>query len=197
MTYFRHRISGPGPAGDVWVTTLHQQMNVGNILTAHTGMVAFVDDFFGAHYKTFCSPGFHLSQVVTDQLDDVTGHTINQRVTGRAIVGTGAGQQISPRSCLVVTLDTDMPGRAQRGRLYLPSPDAGHYNDDGTFVDAVCQDTANAFQSAMGDMNGVGPTVVYHRATKTGSIVYNIRVGNIPGTQRRRTNKTPNKYAIA
>jgi hypothetical protein len=190
MTYFRHRISGPGASGDIWVNTIHVLQNVANIVTAHTAMVAFVDDFYGAHYKTLCSPHFHLNQVTTDQLDDVTGHTLLQKITSRAIVGTGAGQQVSPRTCMVLSIDTGNPGRHNHGRVFLPGPDAGHYAADGQLAEAACQTTANAFMSAMGDLNGTSPIVLYNRATKTGNNVYNIRVNTIPGDQRRRTNKT-------
>lgn len=195
MTKYRHRISGPGPAGDIWVTTLHSSSILGDLAGVHAGFVTFAENFLNDTYKALCSPQFHATQLVTDQLDDVTGKNVAQLSQDISIVGTGAGATVSPRSCLIVSLKTIVPTRAGRGRMYFPSPDSSHYASTGEFTTAVTDTVSAGFVAALAALAAVSAPVIYHRATKGASGISEVRVGTIPGTQTRRTNKSINVYS--
>jgi len=172
-------------------------VGVGGLGPAHNAFVTFAEDFWNDTYKAMVSPGVSLTSLVTDQLDPVTGKNTIQAQTGEDIIGTGAGQQVDPRSCMVVGLLTSTPTRAGRGRFYLPGPDASHYADTGEFLEATTTAVALSIAAKIGVMNVDSVVSVYHRATKTATNASAIRVGTIAGTQRRRTNKSPNTYSTS
>lgn len=194
MTIFRHRITGPGSAGDVWVSTLHTS-TVNDIDTVHLNWVGAMEDFWAGTYGALVTPQTQVTGFITDQLDPLTGKNVAQRSSNVALVGTGAGKTVSPRSCMVMSLTTNLPTRAGRGRMYWPSPDSGSYADTGEFSAGVVTSVANAFGAALHTLKFIADPVIYHRDTRTSTLIIGVKVGSVPGTQRRRTNKSVNNYA--
>lgn len=194
MPYFRHRVTGPGSAGDVWVATMHS--NSANTLTAvHTAWTAFINTFFSGTYNALCTPQQSATGTVTDQLDPVTGKNAAQASSVIAQVGTGGGATPSPRSCMVISFQSALPTRAGRGRMFLPSPDMSHYDNQGKFLAAAAAAVSTAFANGLTTFKATSTPVIYHRAAKTGTNITGVKVGIIVGTQRRRTNKDVNSYS--
>ncbi len=196
MTFFRHRAIGPGSAGDVWVTTLHSE-GAGLIDAAHAAWEAIWSAFWVGTYGPLVTPQQQITQLVTDQLDPLSGKNVVQQQSAPHYVGTGAGKTVSPRSCLILSFFSALPTRAGRGRMFLPSPDSTHYAATGEFVDGLNQTIADAWKTAMFgqfDAQGMHP-VIYHRSTKTGTNITGVKVGTVAGTMRSRTNKVQNNYA--
>lgn len=194
MTYYRHRVSGPGPAGDIWVTTLHTQ-GAADLTAAHNAVVTALSAFVDNHFTQYWSPQTAVKEFLTDQLDAVTGKNVAQTSTGVNFVGVGAGKTVSARDSLVISLKTNLPTRAGRGRMYWPSPCSDAYGANGEFLDAVCTELSGAFRNALAAIDGTVTPVIYHRATKTSDNITSVKVGSIPGSQRRRTNKVTNNYS--
>lgn len=194
MTVYRHRLSGPGPAGDVWVSTLHT-VGIASLVDAHEAFRQFCTDSIGAHLKTYWPVTTEMNNITTDQLDEFTWRNVAQLSDLNTIVGTSVGKQVSQRDCLVVGLRTPTPTRAGRGRMFLPSPSADHYSATGEFIDAELTLLAADFSAALATLRGTVQPVIAHRATKTTTPITRVTIGNIPGIQRRRTNKVTQTYA--
>jgi hypothetical protein len=194
MTLFRHRVSGPGSAGDVWVSTLHTT-GVASLNIAHAAWADFVTNTINAALKPMWAPTTTATQLVTDQLDDITWKNVAQFVSAINIVGTSAGNAVSPDNCIVIGLRTDLPTRAGRGRMFLPSPSATHYQASGRFVEADCATLADAWANSMQNLRNTLEPVIAHRGPKTTTPITRVTVGDIAGQQRRRSNKATQTYS--
>lgn len=185
---------GPGAAGDVWVSTLHT-VGIASLVDAHEAWRAFVQSALGGTLKTFWTPATSCRDIITDQLDEFTWHNTAQLADLQVETGTSLGKAVSPRDCLVVGMRTPVPTRAGRGRMFLPSPSADHYNAQGEFIPAELTTLVNEFAEALAVMRGTVQPVIAHRATKTTTPITRVTIGNIAGIQRRRTNKVTQTYA--
>lgn len=195
MTTYRHRVTGPGSAGDVWVSTMHSN-GVGSLATAHNAWRAIWANFWADTFGAMVTPQIQVTELVTDQLDPLTGKNTAQLTNADHLVGTGAGQTVSPRSCVVLSYTSGLPSRAGRGRMYLPSPDSSHYANTGEFApDSVAAISAGWSSAVTAQMSGAVVPVIFHRSTLTWTPITGVKVGTVPGTQRRRTNKSQNAYS--
>ena len=194
MTIFRHRVTGPGSAGDTWVCTLHSEGNV-TLQQANLAWGNFVGGALQTTLADWWAPTTQVTSIITDQLDPVTWKNVAQIAEAYELVGTDAGKPPSPRSCLVVGFRTSLPTRSGRGRMYLPSPSANHYNAQGKFIQAEMDTIALDVANALTVMKAEVTPVIAHRSTKTTTPITRVTVGDIPGTQRRRTNKDVQNYA--
>lgn len=194
MTVYRHRVTGPGSAGDVWVTTLHSS-SANTLASVHTAWTTFVNSFLSGTMNAMWNTHTSATGTITDQLDPLTGKNVAQAVSGISQVGTGVGGSVSPRTCLVVGLRTTLPTRAGRGRMYWPSPDDSHFQTSGKYVDADCTTINTGFATALTTFKATSQPVIFHRAFRTFDSVTTSTVGDVPGTQRRRTNKVTQVYA--
>lgn len=196
MPIYRHRVTGPGSAGDVWVSTMHSQ-GAADYFDAHFAWETFVQNAINPHLAGMWAPTTKVTEVITDELDPLTWRNVRQLTSDVAITGTSDGGAPSPRACLVVGLRTALPTRAGRGRMFLPSPSATHYAATGKFVNADCVTIATDFAAALTTMKATITPVIAHRSSLTWDTITRVTVGDIPGTQRRRTNKDPNNYAVS
>lgn len=194
MPLYRHRVSGPLPAGDVWVSTLHS-VGLAPLADAHNAFGDFLTTAIGTTLKTYWPVSTRASSITTDQLDEVTLRNVAQLSDVNNIIGTGVGKQVSQRDCLVVGLRTPTPTRSGRGRMFLPSPSADHYSATGEFIEAELDTLANDFAAGLATMRATIQPVLLHRATRTTTPITRVTIGNVPGIQRRRTNKVTQTYA--
>jgi hypothetical protein len=194
VTTFRHRVTGPGSAGDIWVTTMHSS-SANTLASVHTAWTTFVNSFLSGTLNAMWNTHMSATETITDQLDPVTGKNVAQSISSISQTGTGVGGSVSPRNCIVIGLRTTLPTRAGRGRMYWPSPDDSHYLTTGLFVSADVTTIDTGFATALTTFKATSQPVVYHRATKTFDSVVNSATSNVPGTQRRRTNKVTPTYA--
>lgn len=194
MTIYRHRISGPGTAGDVWVSTLHTSSG-SDLPTMHAAYVDAMTDFWTTTFGPKVSPRTEASQFITDALDPITGKNTAQLSSAVNLVGTGTGSSPSPRACTVFSLLTALPTRAGRGRMYWPSPDSDAYAFSGEFGQFVADAFSAGMKTALLAIKTTGDPVIFHRATNTSTLITGVKVGTIAGTQRRRTNKAVNTYS--
>lgn len=192
MTVFRHRVTGPGPAGDIWVSTLHSSSSQ-SITTVHAAWQQLVQSF-GTVLATFWSPVQQATEVVTDELDAAGKHNVAQARSAVAIAGTGAGNPLDQRACVVVGLRTAVPTRAGRGRMYWPAPDDANLDSDGLLLAATASNISAEMATDLATMAGTAQPVIYHRALNTFTPISTVTVSLVVGTQRRRTNKVPPSY---
>jgi hypothetical protein len=209
MAFFRHRVSGPGSAGDMWTVTMHSS-SAAALSTVHAAWQTLVTGFIGTTLGAMWPNEVSATSVTTDQLDANGVHNVAQLSSAITAVGTGAGATLSPRSCLVIGLRTIVPTKAGRGRMYWPAPDASHLLGTGNLVPADTTAVAASFSSRLTTFKATSQPVVLHRGydahTSPGGIlipakvstsdnVVSVTVGVILGSQRRRTNRVQNAYA--
>lgn len=150
---------------------------VGSIFTSKIGTGGALERLDGYYYTGGSNKAAQQAQYVFNQ--------------------SGTGSPQLPNQCSVVaTLLSGLPGRSQRGRMYLPvlvgefanSPDVQMTQD---FTEFIATALANVLNQA--DAEGFHPVVV--SSTKTTAVpVTDIRVDSKVDTQRRRSDKTRIRY---
>lgn len=196
MTVFRHRVTGPGPAGDVWTNTIYSQSS-SSLTAVHTAFLQWTADFYGTTMQPLWSTQMEATNAVTDQLDPTTWKNAAQISSAITVKGTGSGLQLPQRAAVVVGLRTALPTRSGRGRIFVPAPDSSHLDPDGTLAAAARITIASGMSAAIATFNGTSQVGVAHKATKTLTSVNSVTVGQVVGVQRRRTNKVANDYQSA
>ena len=192
MTIFRSRATGPGTAGDIWVTTLHMSSS-STLAEVHSAFGTFVGTF-GADLGAMWSTEQQISEYITDELTADGKHAAAQQRTSVSIKGTGSGNALDPRTSVVMGLRTALPQRSGRGRMYWPAPDDSHLTTTGLLATADALSLAGDMAGALATLAGTATPVIYHRATNTFTAITEVTVGQVLGTQRRRTNKVPANY---
>lgn len=193
MTTYRHRLSGNGPAGDVWNCNLHSTSDL-VIDTVHSDFVAqMTGDLLTAmqalwHTTTDCN------LIVTDELSPTTGHAVDQRRTIIDYPGTSTDQMVTQGVAIVCSWVTPVPGKHGRGRIYLPGPVITAYSATGLFLTATQDTVRNAAESFLSDVASTQTVVLLNKATHATTTVTGARVSNKPSYQRRRMNKVVGVY---
>jgi hypothetical protein len=196
VTIYLHKMSGPGSAGDLWISTLHTS-GAANLATAHSAWSTFVTAIFNNGFKTRWPVPNQITGLSTVALDPVTGRQTAVTSSGVALVGTAAGQALSPRDSIVISLRTALPTKAGRGRMYMPGPDAGHLTTSGLLTGTDATAIATAVGAAMTTLKATSQPVVYHAKTKTVDNILTVMIGQVLATQTRRTNRVFNAYSSA
>lgn len=201
MTFYRHLMSGPNPGGDIWNASVHSQSSQ-TLSAVHSQFVTAITTFWGAATEAIFPAGERVTGLSTTQLDDNTGKNRARAESAVSFIGTGAGNAISPRVSIVISLVTALPTRAGRGRLFLPAPTLAQMDANGALLPAAQTTLSTNFAAFVTAMHSIAPIQVYHAQFQvggpnpipSGTEVTSVKVGSILGTQRRRTNKQVNAY---
>lgn len=196
MATFRHKLSGPLPSGDVWNCTLHSTSSQ-TLASVHLAFGTFVQNLMNNTVKPLWPTAMSCTGIETDQLDPITGKNLGQELSAVSYVGTGAGAVLPQRATVVIGLRTTLPTRAGRGRFSLPAPDATHLSNEGGLAAATATALATGVATVINGMSGTATIGIYSRKEKTVTPVIAVTVGQVFGSQRRRTNKVPEDYAQA
>ena len=181
--------------GESFTFTMHTFTAAGNT----AGAAAALHNAVGLLWNGAAPPADSIKQLVcvddgidltaAIEIDPLTGKNLSKVETGEALVGTNASECLPPQCSCVVSLRTDLPQRAGRGRFYLPSFGVNQVSG-GRILAAAVSSVKLAAQGMIQSLNGAGYTVViYHRSTKTHDNVTHGDVGDVFDTQRRRRNK--------
>lgn len=196
MTIYRHTVSGPGPAGDIWIVTAHSSGD-GTISAAHTAWLNVLTAFIGGTLEAMWSTEQQATEATTTSLSATTGLNVGQTRSALTYKGTGSGLTLPQRSSVVVGVRTSLANRSGRGRMYFPAPDSSHITDEGVLASADQTSLANSMASALSAQSAASLFGVYHRETLNITPITQVTVGKVLGSQRRRTNKVAPSYASA
>lgn len=112
-----------------------------------------------------------------------------------ALVGSGSTKALPPEAAACVSLLTGLPGRSNRGRMYLPALRVESLANNGTFNTtdvSVMSAWAAAF---LGDVNTAARSaVIWSRKQAASKNITMVSVGNQVDVQRRRQNSLPETY---
>jgi hypothetical protein len=117
-------------------------------------------------------------------------------------VGSNSGNHLPLQVSAVASHRTGQTGRAGRGRMYLPSLNTGVIQSDGLLDSSWCTSTAGHQKDLLEALHyrGTGATPPEVTPIVTGSgyvhygIISQVKVGNVPDTQRRRRRQIPETY---
>jgi hypothetical protein len=209
MTTFRHRVQGTGAGGELWVSTLHS-VSTGTLAAAHAAFHTMMVALFTGELAALYNANQGMTGTVTDQLDPANDKNVAQASTGATHVGTATDTPSSPRACLVIGLTSATPTRHGRGRMFFPAPTAASITAAGALNATPRAAIASDFGARLTTFSATATPVIWTRAKgvgarpfttyvpgSAGGIVTGVSVGTTLGTQRRRTNKTPQTYSTA
>lgn len=206
MPIYRHRVSGPGSAGDVWTSTMHS-FGAGSLSTTHAAWTSFVTNFITSVMAPLWPNEVGATSTITDQLDANGLHNVGQLSSSISGAGTGTGATLSPRSCLVIGLRSAVPTKAGRGRMFWPATDALSLLGTGNLNSTVAAAISTGFSTRLATFKLTSQPVILHRGhdanvppgsplvASTYDNVVTVTVGVVLGSQRRRTNRVANSYA--
>lgn len=127
-------------------------------------------------------------------IDPATNTTISDAYGTATGAGVRVGGQSMPNQlCAVTTFRTGTDSGSTRGRTYLPAPCSVAYTDAGRFtadfIDAALASWASVLDAIRTNVTGMdsGPSQ-YSEKNHAQAVVTAIEVGDVPDTQRRRTN---------
>jgi hypothetical protein len=181
----------------MWISTLHSS-SAGSLTTAHNAWIQCVTDMFNNVLKTTWTPATEITDLETVSLDPATGHQVSKVSSGVNLQGTEAlGQALPPRDCQVISKKTTTPTKAGRGRMFLPGPSTTHLATDGLLLGAHATSLASTIAQAWSQMATITQPVIYHHATRSATNIIGVAVGQVLGTQSRRTNRVFNAYSVS
>lgn len=195
MTYFRHTAVGTLIDGEQFTFSLHTQKAAGDFIAAHTSFAAAVALLWDGvatpadSIKQLYPVATTVDELVTSELDPLSGHNVHQARSAPALAGTGSGAALPPQTAICVSLRTALPTRAGRGRFFLPAPivtvsSAGRIS--ATAQGQVLAAVAGMLTAMQGD---AFIPVVLHRDDMTSDDITSVDVGDVFDTIRRRRDK--------
>jgi hypothetical protein len=195
MTIFRHEAIGALPDGEQFVFGVHSEKAAGSLSGAHSAWAAAVDDLWNGtatpadSIKQLYPSSIHIDEVVSTELDPITGKNLLQERSGVSLVGTGSGSALPQEVAVCVSLRTNLPTRAGRGRFFLPSPIVTTVSASRLAGTPQGQILAAA-ALMLGDMSAATfPVVILHRSTMTTDLVISVDVGDVFDSMRTRRDK--------
>lgn len=197
MAIFKMNIGGPGAAGDVWTSGTKAESTLSLLLVHEAWLTAATALWTGV--KPRLSGNTYFNDLTTYEIDATTGRALGVlRETGLAIAGTSVGAQPDPRMSTVVGLRSAIPGPRGRGRMFLPGVALTNLDANGLISFAAREAIAAAVATALHNLRTalVRPGI-HHLGDPFVSQFVSATVGQVPGTQRRRSNKIDNNYSSA
>jgi hypothetical protein len=195
MTIYRHVAKGSLINGEIFTFSVHSQKAAGDITDAHSAWATALGLLWNGaatpadSIKQLYPAATTVDELVTTELDAVTGKNVIQAISAPALVGTGSGAALPPQLAICVSLRTALPTRAGRGRFFLPAPivtesTVGRINSTGQGQVALA--AVGMLQSMQSDLY---PVVILHKSTMTTDLVISTDVGDVFDTITRRRDK--------
>lgn len=137
----RTAVEGALPSGRPWANVLHFDFvgggspSSGNIAALHAliqRLYLGTDYAGGAYLLKYCKTTVTTTQVRYTPLDGSATTT----VTAMAGAGLETGASLPSETAMVLTLRSNLRGRSNRGRIYLPVDAAASFNADGSYASA-------------------------------------------------------------
>lgn len=194
MAFYRGTVKGHLEGGEVFNFTTHYRAVTGQAAAMATDLADAVTLMWSgtntpAGNITALYPAtIGVDVVVVDELD-AAGRNVQQGIATLALVGTGTDEPLPPQCSPAVSLRTNNPTRAGRGRFYLPSPVVTTVLDQR--LDSAAQnDILHGALAMLEHMKGLSwDPCIYHRGPNFADDVVSLDVSNVFDNQRRRRNK--------
>jgi hypothetical protein len=194
MANYRGKVEGHLEGGEVFNFTMHFTAVTGQAAVMATDLADAVTLMWSGtntpagNITALYPAAIGVDRVVVDELD-FAGKNVSQGRETLALVGTGTDEPLPPQCAVGISLRTDVPTKAGRGRFYLPSPVTPTVVNQR--LDTAAQnDYLHGALAMLQHMNGLGWTpAIFHRNGDAATPVVSLDVGDVFDTQRRRRNK--------
>lgn len=195
MAIYRVTIEGHMQTGEQWNTTWHVQAVTGlgsSVVTTAADAIteAWTGTSGGAgKLEDYYPASFGVDAVRVEELS-ITGHNVSQDVVTLSLVGVSTDELLPPNVAIALSLRTDVPTKAGRGRNFLPGP---------VVTTVVNQLLATAAQTAIKNawlralnwmLDHAFPVGIFHRDSVTWDQVVSVDVGDIFDQMTTRRNQT-------
>jgi hypothetical protein len=127
MTFYRGTVKGHLEGGEIFNFSMHFSGVTGQAATGATELADAVTLMWSGtnspagNITALYPASIGVDGVTFDELDS-SGHNVQQGRAALSLVGTGTDEPLPPQCAVVVSLRSNTPTRAGRGRFYLPSP---------------------------------------------------------------------------
>jgi len=194
MTLYLHRFQGNLAAGDQfnysWWASSTRSLAAAQAAAVTWNAAVWNGASAGNGYKDHVTAGVSMLNVTTSTIDQPTGKQLARVDTGQVIAGVAAAPAMSADTALVVSLRSDLPQVAGRGRFYLPQPAASQLTTTGRVLADLITDLMASLTAAWtGYVSAVDRPVLYGRTSRLTRNLVSFDIGDLYGTQRRRENK--------
>lgn len=194
MANYRGKVFGHLEGGEIFNFVLHFQAVTGQAATMATDLADAVTLMWSGtnspagNITALYPAAIGVDGVVVDELS-FTGNNVQQGRATLALVGTGTDEPLPPQCAMGVSLRTNRPTRAGRGRFYLPSPVTTTVIDQR--LDSAAQnDVLHGAVAMLRHMAGLSWTpIIFHRGGQDPDEIVSVDVSDVFDTQRRRRNK--------
>lgn len=193
MAIYRVTIEGHMQTGEQWNNVWHVQAVTGQGSTiATTAADAITAAWSGVtgpagRLDTYYTADLGVDSVRVEELDLTGRHNLTQDIVTLSLVGTSTDELLPPNSAVGVSLRTDVPTRAGRGRNFLASPVVTTVLNQ-LLATAVQTAIKNAWLRALQHMkDNDAPVGIFHKDTVEWDQVVTVDVGNVfdeMGTRR-------------
>jgi hypothetical protein len=195
MTTYRNEVRGSLPDGEQYSWSIHtSNTTTGSLAAASSAFETFFNDIWtGGDGAVAIAPNFPatvtVDELVTTQLNDATGKNVAQITVQLAELGTGVGDGLPQEVAVCVSLRTDLPTRAGRGRFFLPmtllTTCIGSRLDPG-----VSSAFASSIAHGMTTLVTAGYIpVIYHRVSRAVTPIISVDCGDVFDAMRSRRDK--------
>src|SRR6267378_6065803 len=195
MAYHRLVAQGSTVAGEEFTFSVHVNAGAASV----TATLAAWDTAIGLLWNGVATPADSVKQLYSTassvvelsstSLDPSTGRNVAQAKQSVSFVGTSGAASLPPNVATCVSLRTDTPTKAGRGRFFLPGMDFGAVSAGRLAATPQGQALAAAV-GMLSSLSGAGfPVVILHRATMTATTVTSVDIGDVFDTITRRRDK--------
>jgi hypothetical protein len=202
VTLYYHRFQGHCAAGDQfnygWFANSIRTLTAAQAAAVAWNATLWNGVSAGNGLKDHVNSSVAMENVTTVTVDPLTGKQLARTDTAQAIVGTAAFTAMPADVALCVSLRTDLPQRAGRGRFYLPQPSTAESTTVGRVQSDFVLDLMAALTLAWTNYNTASDRpVIFHRKLHTTTNLTSFNIGDLFDTQRRRENKVTESRTTA
>jgi hypothetical protein len=184
MAIYRVTMEGHEETLEQWNTTWHVQAVTGQgAVVAATAADAITAAWSGTtgpagRLDAYYPASFGVDGVRVEELD-AGGHNLTQNFVPLTLVGTSTDELLPPNVAVAISLRTDIPTKAGRGRNFLPGPVVTTVASQ-LLATAVQTAIKNAWLRALNHMLDNGfPVGIFHRNLGNWDQVVTVDVGNV------------------
>lgn len=194
MSIYAITIKGHMQTGEEWNTTWHVNVAGGQALdVANAAADAITAAWSGTSGGAGKLEDYYTADLGVDLVQAVElgggGSGVDKKIVTLSLVGTSTDELLPPNCAVAISLRTNLPTKAGRGRNFLPSPVVTTVLNQ-LLATAVQTALKNAWLRALTSMSDAGfPVGIFHRNGGGWDQVISCDAGDVFDVQNRRRNQ--------
>jgi hypothetical protein len=202
MTLFLHKFQGKCAAGDQftysWWANSTRSLAAAQTAAWDWNAALWLGAVAGNGLRDHLPVDVAMQNVTTVIIEQATGKQLARADTAQLVGGVVLDNALPADVALCVSLRSNLPQRAGRGRFYLPQPAATQTTSEGRVAPDFVADVVASLTAAWAAYNTASDRpVIYGRTSRLLQGIVNFNVGDLFDTQRRRENKVSEARTVA